>query len=318
MLVPITTEGPSPFSTSLPTLQLAWDSTSLSLLQECPRKYQYSMLMQFHAPGLSIHLDFGIRFHSAIECYHRAKAEGKSHDDAVVEGTWYCLRWDDSQYRTDVNYNYKNRHTLARTFVWHCEQYQEDAFEIHILKGGQWDGKPAVELSFKMDLNIEAPGGDSFILCGHLDALGKFQDDYFFMDHKTTKSALSEQYFAGFNPNTQMTNYFAAAKVILNEPARGGIVNAAQLGVNFTRFSRRFVHRTEGQMEEWHDNVTFWLKQAQRFAESGYYPMNTHSCSNYGGCAFRQICSLDPSVRIDFLKGQYERWEWNPLVIRGD
>ena len=29
----------SSFSTEIPNLQLAWDSTSLGLLKECPRKY---------------------------------------------------------------------------------------------------------------------------------------------------------------------------------------------------------------------------------------------------------------------------------------
>lgn len=307
--------SPSPFSTHIPNLQTAWDSTTLSLLQECARKYQYSMLYQFHARGTSIHLDFGGQFARVLELYRKDLARGLPFEEAVQAGVAFCLAWDDSVHAEDTrNFPYKNRHTLSRTFVWHTEQYRHDSFQVLTMDNGE----AAAELSFRMQLDVEAPGGEPFLLCGHLDALGYFEDNLYFKDDKTTKSALTDSYFAGFNPNTQMTNYFVATQVILDRPAAGGIVDAVQLLVNGARFARRFVHRTQGQIEEWRKNLHFWLRQAQRFAEEEYWPMNTNACNNYGGCPFRSICALDPSVRENFLKGEFEKWEWNPLEIRGD
>lgn len=308
---------PNPFSLHLPSLQIAWDSTSLTLLQECPRKYYYVMLKNWAAPGLAIDLDFGIAFHEALEAYQHNRYSGADHDEAVLSGTRTCLSWDDSPYVDDKKYALKNRHTLARTFVWHSEQYKDDSFKV--ITTTNIDGKtvPAVELSFRLPLGIEAPGGDEFWLCGHLDSVGIFQGDLYFMDHKTTRYSLDQKYFSQFNPNTQMTNYFAATQVIFEQPAKGGILNAAQLLVNGTRFARQMISRTPDQMLEWGRALQWWLRQAQRFAEEEYYPMNTNSCGNYGGCAFRPICSKDPSVREAFLSGDYEKRVWNPLETRG-
>lgn len=307
---------PSPFSLIIPRLQVAWDSTSISLANECWRKYQLSMLMNWHSSGINIHLDFGGAYAKARENYHLARAEGADFDEAVILGTKECLSWNDTPHQLDKAYSYKNRHTLARTFIWHAEQYRDDAYQVLILD----NGKPAVELTFQIPLDISTPDGDPYSLCGHLDSFGTYQGEHYFLDDKTTKSALTQNYFAQFNPNTQMTNYFVASKVIYSQEAKGGIVSAAQLGVNFTRFSRIFVHRTRGQLAEWHRNMEEFFRLAVHYAEINYYPMNTNSCSNYGGCPFRGICALDPEHREDFLRGEagFEKWEWNPLEARGD
>lgn len=308
----------SPFSSELPTLQLAWDSTSLSLAQECWRKYYYMMILNYWPAGMNIHLDFGIAYHTIQENFQKDLFAGAEREEAVLNGVRSALCWDDSPHIHDKNYTYKNRHTLARTFEWYTEQYRDDSYKILEITDPETNQKgPAVELSFSIDLGLPAPGGDSFFLCGHLDSAGIFQDDLYFADHKTTKSPLDERYFAGFNPDTQMTNYFAASKVIFKQPAKGGIVDAAQLLVNGSRFGRRIVHRTPSQMDEWQQDLHWWLLQAQQNAEREHWPMNTNSCDNFGGCAFRGICAKDPSVRRTFLAAEFEKRVWNPLETRG-
>ena len=76
----------SAFSTVVPTMQLAWDSTSIGLLKECARKYQLTMGSAVE-PGWapraeSVHLRFGQEVHTARHVYDSARAAGKSHDDA--------------------------------------------------------------------------------------------------------------------------------------------------------------------------------------------------------------------------------------------
>lgn len=305
-----TPTSPSPFSSILPRLQVAWDSTSLGLLLECPRKYFYQMIMGFQPKGTSIHLSFGIAYHKAMEIYHHALAAGADFEEALQLGTMFCLTFDEGRDRD----SYKNKLTLTRSFIWHCEKYHNDPCQTVILA----NGKPAVEYSFRFALPVDSPEGDPFLYCGHLDRLVIYNGSPFFLDYKTTKSQLTDYYFDGFSPNTQFSGYNVATQVVLGEPAKGGIVDAAQLQVNGSRFERRTVRRTNGQVEEWFDNTAFYLRQAQRYAEEDFYPMNEKSCGNYGGCAFRSICSKDPSVRDPFLKGDFERWEWNPLEIRGD
>jgi hypothetical protein len=71
----MTEPAQSPFFAGT-ALQWAWDSTSLALLKECPRKYHYVMVEGWRAKGESVHLRFGGLYHSALEQYDKLRAEG--------------------------------------------------------------------------------------------------------------------------------------------------------------------------------------------------------------------------------------------------
>lgn len=74
-------------------LQVAWDSTSLGLLKECPRKYYYTILLGWRPKAESVHLTFGRHYHKGLETYdHFAASIGKldgaltdaEHDAATI------------------------------------------------------------------------------------------------------------------------------------------------------------------------------------------------------------------------------------------
>jgi hypothetical protein len=330
------------------SLQWAWDSTSLSLLKECPRKYQYVMVEGWRAKGESVHLRFGGLYHSALEQYDKLRAEGAEHDEALervvhdalidtwedeapkcVNGHDLCIAGPDekcpycerSGRPWDSGHNLKNRHTLIRTIVWYLEAFRDDAAKTVILA----DGKPAVELSFRMELDEWPTGQDGwrwlqeehpYTLCGHLDRLVEYAGGYYVMDRKTTGSTLGGYYFDGFNPDNQMTLYTLAGRIIFNTPVRGVIIDAAQIAVGFSRFDRGITYRTEDQLNEWMHDLGYWFSAAARFAERDYWPMNDKACNNYGGCQFRKICSKASQVRQGWLESDFERRPWNPLVTR--
>lgn len=304
-------KSPSPFSPSVPQLQIAWDSVSMGLFKECPRKYFYTMILG-RGNQFSIHLDFGVQYHKVLENFDRALAANTPREEAVKAGVRHALSWDDGPYQSDPNYGIKNRFTLARTFFWYTEQFADDTTKTVILS----DGSPAVELSFRLNLSRLTPDSEPYMHCGHLDRLVEFHDDYWFMDRKTTKKSLDEKYFSQYTPNTQMTGYFFASQHILKKPAKGGIVDAAQLLANGSRFQRHFLRRSEEELEDWLEDTYAFLSLAEQYAERGHWPMNDQSCNNYGGCAFRKICSMPKSAREIFLAQQYEERHWNPLEVR--
>jgi hypothetical protein len=308
----------SAFSPNIPGLQIAWDSTSLGTLKECPRKYQYTMLQAYAPRATSVHLIFGQVYHSALEAYDHARSRGESHESAqrfavrvALEDTWDVetgTPWasDDS---------YKNRTTLVRSVVWYLEQFSDDTLTTVQLA----NGKPAVELSFKLELpDIHASDGTPFLLSGHMDRLVTFHDRVYVLDRKTTKSALSPNFFSQWTPNNQFSLYAFAAKVIFSTPAEGLIVDAAQIAVGFTRFQRGIVPRNDAQLADWYHDTLYWLGLAQRFADDQHWPQNDKSCSNYGGCAFRSICAKAPETREIWLEADFTKKVWDPLVVRGD
>lgn len=321
-------------------IQFAWDSTSLGWLKTCPRLYQYSMIDGWRTRSGSVHLLFGGWYHSALELYDRLKSEGANHEDALREVVKQCLEWtwvrptvmgqggETSGFAWDSGHNLKTRETLIRSVIWYLEQFHDDACKTVQLA----NGKPAVELSFRMEMPwgpqwqskpdkqmIEEgvdPEPQPYVISGHLDRVVEFQGAFYVMDRKTSSTTIGSYYFDQYDPDNQMSLYSMAARVIYNTPVRGVIIDAAQIAVGFSRFSRGFTFRTEAQINEWLNETKVWLGLAEQFAVAGHWPMNDKSCHQYGGCVFRGVCSKSPEVRDKFLESGFEKRQWNPLEPR--
>src|SRR5258707_3597130 len=187
-------------------IQFAWDSTCLGYLKQCPRLYQYTIIDGWTPKDESVHLRFGSEYHQAIQEYDIARAEGSSHEDSIRQAVWDLLKrtsdWDVDE--TTKAGNYKNRRTLLQLVVDYFDYFKDDPAQTFILE----NGKPAVELSFKFELDWgpKAVGADHpdpvtnaaelaaisslpsqpYLLCGHLDPVVTFNDSLFVLDHLTT------------------------------------------------------------------------------------------------------------------------------------
>ena len=218
------------------------------------------------------------------------------------------MRQDDS---------YKNNTNLVRAIIGYVDTYKDNpSLATHIMR----NGKPAVELSFKVSLPFNAPDGEPYILCGHLDRVVRFQDKLYLSDYKTTTYSMSDKYFADFNPSNQMTLYATAAEAILEEPIAGVIVDACQILVGGERFHREIMVRPRETLEEWLSHAQIWIRTAESYAELGVWPMNDTACSMYGGCEYRPACAAHPKVRTLMLRSECDQRlgseAWNPLVER--
>ena len=208
-------------------IQFAWDSTCLGLIKTCPRLYQYTMIDGYVGKGESIHLRFGQEYHQALQDYDIARAEGIDHEDAIHSSISELVRrtHDWSVDETVKPGKYKNRQTLVSLVVDYLDHYVDDPAETYIKS----DGKPAVELSFRFELDWGPKAGlgqrcifgedlkegevlvtnneQPYLLCGHMDRVVNFNDQLFVMDHKTTITTPSQYYFNQYEPHNQMTLY---------------------------------------------------------------------------------------------------------------
>lgn len=309
----------SSFSTVTPNLQLAWDSTSLSAFKQCPRLYYYSIVLGYEPKQRSYHLTFGLLYHSALETYDHERSRGMDHDSATCAAVYQTLvkTWDKQLQRPwNSGDSYKNRFTLTRTIVWYLDHFADDPIRTIQLA----NGKPAVELSFRYEFPFRFSNGETVVACGHLDRLGEISGSTWVVDRKTTKHDLGDRFFEQFTPDTQMTWYTLAGKVIGSVPVQGVILDGAQILVNSSRFQRQPISRTQSQLDEFISDIKHYLRSAEQYAEDSYWPQNTASCFNFGGCKFRSICSRSPEVRDQFLNDQtmFQKRIWDPLQVRGD
>lgn len=301
----------SMYCESVPTLQKAWDNTSLKTLKQCPYLYWNTIGKGYKFKREHPRLSYGTYFHWGMEKYEKLKALGEDQESAMrsaLKATLALMRERKFDER-DTTYTRLN---MARAMVWYIDHYGDDPAKTLILK----DGQPAVELSFRVPLPINSPDGDPYLYCGHIDRMIRYGSEIFNNDYKTTKSALDEKYFSQFSPDGQMSGYIYGTKIGYGEAIAGAMIDAVQLGVTFNRYHRSFIYRNDDQIEEWLENTCYWIKQAEIYATSGKWILNEESCSNYGGCTMRSICSKPRSTRQLFFNDKFEHNPWNPLDNR--
>src|SRR5258706_6195822 len=197
-------------------IQFAWDSTCLGLIKQCPRLYQYTIIDGWSPKDESVHLRFGSEYHQAIQEYDIERANGIDHEDAIRSAIRDLLIRT-AYWQVDENTkagNYKNRRTLLQLCVDYFDFFINDPAQTFILE----NGRPAVELSFKFEMDwgprasfindlhesLEEHGkiyGQPYLLCGHLDRVVSFNDSLFVLDHKTTTSTPGPYFFNQFEPN---------------------------------------------------------------------------------------------------------------------
>lgn len=306
------------FSNKNPLIQIAWDNTSLNLFKTCPKKYYYSIIVGRQSPDESVHLTFGILYHEAHRHFQRLLLEGVSREDAIKRTVRLLLKWtwDEAKQRpTLIEDPYKNRLTLIRSFIWHCDKYIDDNLETMILP----DNRPALEISFRfLSAHKTYSTSENYIICGHMDRVVKTSGIYLIQDYKTTKYNVdSSDFFSFYSPDNQVSTYAFGGRVVYELPTQGVMIDAAQVQVGGTRFRRSPIQRSEAQLTEWYNELAYWLSTAESCALNNYWPMNETACGMYGGCPFRAVCGKDPSTRDIWLR-PFRTREWDPLKIRGE
>lgn len=320
-------------------VQWAWDSTSLGMLKTCPRLYYYIMIEGYQGHGESPHLRFGTEYHGALQNYDILRAQGADHEQALRQ-TVEDLLISSADFQPDLDTRagkYKNRETLLELVVYYLEGHQNDSAKTHILPSG----KPAVELSFRFELdfgpqaggyfNPEPPTvykgetleavGQPYTLSGHLDKVVEWSGGLFVKDYKTSVSTLGPYYFAQYDMSNQMTLYTLAGQIVLATPIRGVLIDAAQIKLeDHPSFVRGITYRTKAQLLEWQADLRYWLALQESYATQDHWPMNDTACDKFGGCKFRGVCSRSPQVRKHFLKSDFVKLapedRWNPVKSR--
>lgn len=291
------------FSKIVPKLQLFWDSTSLRALQRCPREYEYRILHGYVTKRAKLDLEFGIAYHAALEAGDRVRAEGGSVPDQIHASTKVALARDEFEDFTKE----KNRFTLVRSVVWYYSNQR-------LPKIVSLDGKPLIEASFRFALDLRSHTDENFGLCGHLDGICEEPTgDIFVNERKTTKSYLTSDYWAGFSPDTQISVYTLASRVVYPFNVKGVIVDALSTTENFSEFASMPIERGPDVLEEFQRDLEITLRIADQYAKAGYWPKNEASCRL---CPFKSICSRPPVVREEWLAAEFIKRPWNPLEER--
>ena len=330
------------FSHRIPGWQLHWDSTSYGSFSTCPFYYYLTQIQGINLRHRSVHLAFGIAWHSAQERFHRLRATGLSYAASlhwtIAETLFRQLRTPEEHQRNQGFHEEsvpvgplshvpaKTPTTLIRSLIQYFDSHRHDDLHTVILPSG----RPAVELSFSFDLDL----GDSDQTAtyrGHMDRVVSKGVELDFSapvlpprpwpvwnsDYKTTAAALNERYFSQFTPDIQMTGYTLGSGVVLPEPGRGTIIDAVQLGVTGAQFARGYITRSPEALKEFISDLQIDIQRASFYAKIGSWPMNRKACRQSGrDCEFRLVCA-SPNSRSSLLRADFKRERiWDPTKTR--
>ena len=158
-----------------------------------------------------------------------------------------------------------------------------------------------------------------------IDLVFRQQGCIYFMDHKSTSKAFAWNYWAQFDPNSQITGYSAYIRKKFGE-CSGGWINGLQLGHRdekkpeysegpfdvfyantthdfskyhkqvmykgwgpYAKFERQLFNRDAAQEARWLDQTLKWIKEMQAEEKKGQTPwlVNEGFCTY---CSFKDIC----------------------------
>ena len=276
------------------------NASSVDIINTCPRKAEYALLRGMRKEDESEALVFGKAIHAALETLYRADPAKRSLSDmiAAFEAAGASLASVPEGEKRSISNGVK---ILNRYFA----SYASDPWVIYFDANG-----PFVERSFELPFKTHNKftswpwtTTDVFVH-GQIDAVMQNTDtgELVVVDHKTTSTV--SDLINRVKPNLQFSLYAWAANQMGLKVSRV-MVNGIQVAKTKSDFLRIFTDRGPDDFAELDLSITHAIEQYDKFFASEAWPMNTSSCSNYGGCQYLGICQLDKSLKENAIRAQY-------------
>lgn len=301
--------------------------SSLSIMQECWRKTEYSLVRKLRANLESPATLFGSAIHKGLECFYlgdsSARMIPKNYRETMLmigAGAWEPEWSSELLYASAKAFADKaqplsrlpagNKRSIS-TGVWmlthYFEKYLQDPFVVMSDEKG-----PLVERSFSMPIHsderlfIEGFGQIDVVLRNTKTG------EVLPCDHKTT-TMLGPSFYSRLNPNFQYTFYSWATNAVLGLQTESFLVNALQVKEppktnrgSPPDFARQVTTRTADDYEELRNALIYYVEQFLINSRLNYFPMHTPGpCSNYSGCTFQDICGSPKQLRENIIKAKF-------------
>lgn len=295
-----------------PTYDL-YDSTKIKCYMDCPRKYFYEYILGWQPKTPSLHLEFGVAWHLAMEHLLLSHdREGTYSDKAILKA--FELFYD--HYRKffppemDADNSPKNPDNALRALTQYADLYNSiDQFSVLYTEiAGTVPILNDLRLNFRLDSILQTPFGIKS------------------REHKTG-STLSRQWVDQWSLSVQTGTYLHVLHCLYREDEVWGVdINGTFFQKKENKFQRVPVRRTIPMMNAWLCNVTEWVEAIKfdtmdilldaqdSLAVMVPFRMNTENCTKYFGCSYHDFCISwpNPLQNIERIPEGMEVRFWNP------
>lgn len=303
------------------------NSSSLSLIQTCPRKSKYILHDGWQAKSGSTALTYGKAIHKALEVFYTLPREARvipsdfddaamlvvhGFDPAVSHPIYNVVRAFVSEGESLRMLPDTDKRSLS-SGIWtlghYFKTYANDVYEIYSDENG-----PVTERRFELVLRETADL--RIILFGTIDLVFKnsFTGSILPGDHKTS-SQMGLDFLNRIKPNHQYTGYVMGVQRVLGLPTEDFLINGIQVKPRPLTarggpptFTRQITRRTESDFAEFADAVEWAVRSYLNWQELNKWPLgNVDACSQWGGCGFLDVCAAPNELRQNILESKYER-----------
>lgn len=292
-----------------PYFPVAIDSTMLGAFKSCPQRAFRQYIEHWKPIGDSVHLVAGGAFAEGVEAARRAFYEqSREPSDAVGIGLGALVaKYGNFECPPD---SAKSLERTSGALEFYFENYPLGAdgatpISLH-------SGKTGIEFSFAQPLPINHPvTGEPILYTGRADMLAEAFGGRYIYDEKTT-SSLGASWIRQWDLRSQFTGYCWAAREYGIEPT-GVCVRGVSILKTKYETQQVLTYRSDYEIDRWVEQSCRDIERMIGCWKEGYWDWNLdHACTEYGGCAFREICkSPDPE---SWLPTYFAKRVWNPLI----
>lgn len=301
--------------------------SSLSLLQECARKAEYSLIRGLRPNLESPALTFGSAIHKALEVYYSGErterkipADYKETMTMIGCGQWQP-EWDESLVLRAARAFVLRASALSAlpddnkrslvTGVWmlthYFLKYLTDEYVImRDAHGPVVERKVTLPVYASASLKIELFGTIDFVM--RSEVTGQILPG----DHKTASSLYD--FYDKISPNFQYTGYLLACREVLGYDTDLFLVNALQVKQppktargSEPDFARQVTQRTKEDYDELKFAILDAVRRFLQYRKDGHYPQSaTGACTaRYGSCDYREVCAAPSSLRENIISAKF-------------
>lgn len=303
------------------------NSSSLSVIQTCPRKTKLSLHEKWKGKQGSPPLIFGSAIHKALEVFYAHSCKER---ELPIDFDEVAPLLADGKPAPTKHFLYDaleafvvaaeplrilpdtDKRSIA-SGIWvlthYFKTYLHDVYVIHTDENG-----PIIERTFSLPfyedktLQIELFGTIDFVLRN--EATGELLPG----DHKTT-SQLGIDFLNRVKPNHQYTAYIIGAQRALGLQGENFMINGIQTkarpltsrgsGPNFTR---QITRRTAEDIKEFEASLLWSVRSYLNWRETNSWPLgNVDACAMWGGCPYLEVCSAPNELRQNILEAKFAK-----------
>lgn len=303
------------------------NSSSLSIIQECLRKSQYSLIEKWRPETEPPATVFGGAIHKALEIYYSGTFEQRSLpklETMIMMSYGHRIEGEEENLILRATRGFIEKaqplsllpETDKRSIqngVWilyhYFKSFIDDPYVAYVDESGPFVERPFTLRLFEDEKLIVDYFGTIDLVVRHLK-----NNNILVCDHKTS-SIVGNDFYNRLKPNAQYTGYLLGAREVFGIETNAFLVSCLQVKSKPVtergsppHFPRQETTRDDADFAEFKDSVVWAVRSFLAARSSGIFALgNVNACAMYAGCNYLSVCSAPKSLRENILKAKFIR-----------